>query len=215
MIEHSQGRTIRSGRIRRLHAWKGFLLTLAVASPAVAQSGAGDPRTLQTGLGLSLQTALVSFPALEANSGARLQFEFGFSTAEKVVANTFQDSFTVSLESAGGLQSFIVTGDASGASWAPATPGGLTLDSAAIQRSSLDFPSLPSTPGPGTAYSVSLPIPPQFVAQPLTVRFDLFDNQDSLGSLAYYRSVEMVPEPEVALLMAVASGLWLVGRRRR
>ena len=57
-------------------------------------------------------------------------------------------------------------------------------------------------------------LPPSWVNAPLTLNFDLFDNQDVLQSLGYYLLPSAIPEPSSSTLLLVALGLKWLQRRR-
>ena len=187
---------------------------LLFSAISLAGQGVAIPTVLRTGEGSSLVSKVVMLPP--AISGDLLQLEIGFATDEKFGPGQIFDSFTVSVQ---GRQAndilLLLTLDASGALFAP-QPSNVSLDPASISRALVPFPSLTPVLAAQTAYILSAPLPPELLGAPLQVFFDLFDNQDQVGSLGYFRSVSVIPEPPAGLLVAFAAILQLgITRCRR
>ena len=145
-----------------------------------------------------------------------LYFDFGFFTEETQTPNDFLDSFTVTIQDATNLTAVLVTVDASGTVWAPATPGGVVLSEADVARAAISPPSLQPVFLPGVAFSVSVRLPVQFAGPTLTVYFDLFDNLNEKMSTGWYRNprIGSIPEPHPGWLWALGLGLFWVTRRK-
>ena len=147
-----------------------------------------------------------------------LEFDFGFASAESPSPGAFLDSFTVSLQDLNQTSTAILfTEDPSGLVLAPASPGTLVLNPALMNLNAIAYPSLqPVVPNP-TAFHLSMPVPQEFVGNPVNVFFDLFNNQDALASQAWVDNVQIstIPEPPVSMLLLLSGCiLWKFSRRK-
>jgi len=177
---------------------------LSVVGAAPGQ-GTFGPVIMRTGSGQVLLTTTVPYNAGQPSSGV-LAFSFGFATQEQTQPSQFADSFTVSISGPGGT-AYLVTVDANAIVWAPAVPGAIPLTETAIQRQSVPF-GVPSEGLPALAsYEVDYSLPAAWQGSPLTLNFDLFDNQNQLRSLAYF-DVTQVPEPSSVALLLTGLVLW-------
>ena len=174
---------------------------LLVAGAARGQ-GTLAPVIMRTGSGRELVTTTLSYVNASGQSASDvLAFSFGFATQEQSQVGQFADSFTVSISGPGGT-AYLVTADASGVLWAPAVPGAIPLTESAIQRQFVPFEVPSEGLSEAASYQVDYSLPPAWQNSPLTLNFDLFDNQDPQHSLAYF-DVTPVPEPSsVAILLA-------------
>jgi hypothetical protein len=198
-------------RRRRQFFLAGVAGTVLVGSIAEAQESFAF---VQTGEGASVTSLLSS---VSIGDERALTFSFGFGTEEFVVGGLFYDSATVTLQTADGSPStaILATVDSTGVSWAPASPGTVELDGSAIVPASIEFPSsLPLFPIQNSFF-VTVQIPSEFKNQNVNLFLDLFDNGNSLKSLAWLGSVQTVPEPGTAALVLTATGMWCLGRLKR
>src|SRR6185295_584922 len=122
---------------------------------------------------------------------------FGFATEEEVIPGVFLDSVTASLQAVNDASQTVIlfTVDRSGPNWAPLSPGSLFIDPDSIQRQSAAFPNLQPQLPHQLAYQVTVAIPVVLQNRPLNLYLDLFDNQNSLRSLAFVGPFAPVPEP--------------------
>jgi hypothetical protein len=172
---------------------------------------------LRTGPGAP-STATVFRSGLIATSNSFfLQFQFGFATEEEVAPNVFLDSITATFQASNDSPAtlLVLTVDRSGAYWAPSATGALFLDPNSIQRQTIAFPALEPGLLNQVAYQVTVPIPESLQNRSLNFYFDLFDNQNSLRSLAWVGDVTAVPEPGWVALSLCGVVCWLFVRRRR
>jgi hypothetical protein len=126
-----------------------------------------------------------------------------------------QDSLTLTFQDASSRLTFVLlTMDASGVTWMPATPGGVTIDPAQLTWEPIPFPGF-ATPAPDTysAYHVSTVLPESFAGLSPVLYVDLFDNQDGLGSVGWVQTTP-VPEPESVLVTALGMSVLLLCRLR-
>lgn len=190
----------------RMTLWKsiisvGLVLAWGLAVGALAQPGVGiqqegDYAVFRTGAGEPLLTTNIAVEILEGVLGPRLEFEVGFSTSEFPVSGNFLDSFSITLQSQdAALTALLGTFDAAAVVWAPANPGGLVLDENTIELVAVPFPALLPEHALRYSFAVSLAVPSPFFGLTAWVFFDLFDNQDSLASMAYARNVRVESVP--------------------
>ena len=187
---------------------------LSLLSPWVVRGqGSSQPVIMHTGSGSVLSTLTATYNST-ANlpGGSNLAIDFGFATAEQPLPGIFADSFTISISGPDGT-GYLVTVDANGTQWTPLVPGGLTVADASLQRQSSPF----LVPNEGltslTSYVLDYSLPANWLGVPLTINFDLFDNQNSLRSLAYF--AVPVPEPSIAALLLLSLVVWRFRERFR
>jgi hypothetical protein len=192
-----------------------FVLLLALVLSASALLAQGTLDVVRTGDAGSL-TILRSGLIADSQSPF-LRFQFGFATEEQIVPDVFLDSITASLQVVGDPSATLVlfTVDRSGANWAPFSPGAIPLHPNSIQRQVTAFPSLQPQLDQREAYEVTVAIPPVLQDRPMNFYFDLFDNQNSLRSLAWLGDVTAVPEPGWAALSLCGLVCWWFVRGRR
>lgn len=159
---------------------------------------------MRTGAGVPLQTQSVPFNSGEISMSPVLPLYFGFATLETPRPGLFADSFTVSVQSSAGIV-YLLTADVNGVQWAPLVPGALVISEASIQRASTEFAVPTEGLTPVAAYQVNYALPAAWETLPLTVNFDLFENQNTESSLAYFT---VIPEPSPTLLVGLAVALW-------
>jgi hypothetical protein len=178
---------------------------LSLAATAQGQ-GTFAPVILRTGSGSVLLTNTLP----EQPGASVLAFSFGFATQEQPQPGQFADSFTISITGPSGT-AYLVNADANGIVWAPLVPGAISLTESAVQRQIVPF----GIPGEGLttvgAYQVDYSLPATWQSSPLNLNFDLFDNQNSLRSLAYI-DVMSVPEPSSVAILVAALVLWTLAR---
>lgn len=181
-----------------------LLAAFGLAAPVGLAQGSLDPVLLMTGAGtpLTSQNLPLNFPTVTEDF---IRFEFGFATNERFGPGQTFDSFTVSVKSPSDVRSLVVvTVDAAGNVFAPPSPGNIPVNADSIQRVTVAFPSLEPVFAMQTAHIVSVQLPKELLGKPLEAVFDLFDNQDAVMSLGYFRSVILVvPEPRTWLLLLV------------
>jgi hypothetical protein len=181
-----------------------FILSLAAAagieSSVLAQTGSVDPDTvtvLKTGNGQPLATFSQILSAGSLGQTPILRFSFGFSTAEAISPNAFLDSVSLTVQNGSSQSAIFFTADASGVQWAPVTPGNVLLNAANWNVTPITFPGLQPDYPTEFAYSVTAALPSAFQGQELNFYFDLFDNQNPQGSLAWITPITVVPEPGI------------------
>jgi hypothetical protein len=189
------------------------LSLLLSASPVSAQN---TLTAMNTGSGQPLLSEVRSLFVDGLLFKPRLLFNLGFASNETLAFGTFLDSFTVTIQDPNqALTAVYLTLDIAGTRVAPATPGTLFIDPATISTDPLAYPNLSPVLFDQRAFAVSASIPEQFVGGQVNVYFDLFDNQNSIASQAWFSNlrVESVPEPQVLSLLLLAGGvMW--GLRR-
>lgn len=177
-----------------MFAW-GFAVGV-LARPVSGFQQEGDYAVFRTGTGEPLLTTNIAVEILEGTLGPRLEFEVGFSTSEFPVSGKFLDSFSITLQSQDAAFTVLLgTFDAAAVVWAPPNPGGLVLDENALELVAVPFPALLPEHALRYSFAVSLAVPSPFFGLTAWVFFDLFDNQDSLASMAYARNVRVEPLP--------------------
>jgi len=195
----------------------GGVLALLLSAHLV--SAQGTLTVFNTGGGQPLVSEVRPLFVDAALVQPRLQFNFGFATDETFVPDTFLDSFTVTIQDANQLFTFVyLTTDASGTILAPPTPGTLVIDPATINTDALAYPSLQPVLVNQRAYSVSAPIPAQFLGASINVYFDFFDNLNPQASQAWFSDprATAVPEPQAwTLLLLAGLSCWSLNRLKR
>ncbi len=185
-----------------------MVAAFGLAAPAGFAQGTLDPVVLRTGAGAPLvsQSVPLNLPPAAEDF---IRFEFGFATNERFGPGQTFDSFTVSVKFQSDVRALVVvTVDAGGNVIAPPSPGNIPANANSIQREAVAFPSLEPVFTLQTAQIVSLPLPKELLGKPLEVVFDLFDNQDAVMSLGYFRNVTLiVPEPATGSLLLLAGVL--------
>jgi hypothetical protein len=176
----------------------------------LAQSSRTDAQTfvLETGGGESLVTKFQMIEGVtEPNS--LLHFDVGLATAEELSSGSFFDSVTLSLEGTSpAATTAFTTLDRTGVLWAPSVPGGISLDPNSLTWTEIPFPDVATSLTYRRAYSVTAPIPTEFLGQTLMFRIDLFDNMNGLESVAFVNELSVVPEPSA---IGLATALILLG----
>jgi hypothetical protein len=178
-----------------------------VSIPARAQ---GTLTVLQTGGGQPLVTSQQTVD-IGTNGGAVITFNFGFVTSEVPAPGVVLDSFSVSVQDQMSDLALLLTADASGVTWAPYSPGAAPITDSQIIRQAITPPSDSPVLGQGLAYFVQFPVPAQFMGDPLTVYFDLYDNLSGASSLGWYEGLSVVtPVPEPRTVLMAGLGLILI-----
>jgi len=138
-----------------------------------------------------------------------LRFDFGFATSEPDLPNTFFDSFSVTLQrNDQSATTLLLTADRTGVQWTPTNPGGLTIEPASVQHTNVSFPDLNPAHLLRFAYSVTFVLPTLLSGGPLMLFFDLFDNLNQAGSLAFTSNARVetaTPTVPVKLFSAPAA----------
>jgi hypothetical protein len=144
-----------------------------------------------------------------------VSFDFGFTTIEEVLAASFLDSATLTLQGTSPSATTIIgTIDRTGILWTPTVPGGLTLEPSAVSWIEIDFPDLSLELPHRKAYSAVVEVPQELQGQDLRFIIDLFDNQNGVKSIADVSAPTVVPEPGTLALAAVAIGFLFAFTRR-
>lgn len=189
----------------------------AILATAAASSLCLADGILETGGGTSLASGSQSLsPA--SGSGApffRLEFEFGFTSDDRLQPSSFADSFTVSLENPLGQRMYLLSSDAAGTLWAPFVPGAIPVAGSDLEIHSVAFHAGIPTRTLTYAYRIDVAVPPEWQHQPLVLRYDLFDNRDDRQTTAYVGGAALVPEPEISLLAAATLAIVAAGLARR
>jgi hypothetical protein len=186
-------------RFRSVRFCLFLLLVAATGTPGslLGQGASLDTNSitvLQTGSGQPLSTFSQTISASGAGTSPMLHFSFGFSTDETSAPSTFLDSASLTLQNAQNDSAIFFTVDLNGVNWAPATPGNIQLNPAGWTLTPITFPGLLPNQQTKFAYEVTAPLPAAFLGQELNFHFDLFDNQNALGSMAWITPIA-VPEP--------------------
>jgi len=185
----------------------------AAIQVSAAQSGItieGPLTVFRTGTNEPLLSLALPFGSMPTNSF--LHFDFGFSTDELDLPDTFFDSFSATLQrNDQSATALLLTADRTGVQWAPSTPGGLSIDPSDVQRSVTIFPNLNPALPLMFSYAVTFALPLALTGGPLTLFFDLFDNLNQFASLAYVSGVRIetgvAPRPRLHSA-AVADGIY-------
>lgn len=175
--------------------------------------GGGDVVVLATEAGEAIQreTRLLG----SWTDGAPvLEFDLGFGTNESWAPGAFSDSFTIGVQTAQGEQVFVLTADASGFTWAPAFPDGLSLDEADIVRELVPFGAPGESLAQASAYHARVELPASWSGEEVSVWFELFDNGNDIRSVAYFSNLKLVPEPRAAALLALGGAALFFIRRK-
>lgn len=188
---------------------------LGMALGLVAPGAQAQSLVLNTGQGEPLVTGSRSLPPWDPVQTPRIALDVAFGTYEQSGPGRLQDSLTLTFQDASsGLTFVLLTMDASGVTWMPATPGGVTIDPAQLTWEVIPFPSLASTvPDTRSAYHVSTVLPESFAGISPVLYADLFDNQDAFGSVGWVQTVA-VPEPESVFVTALGICVLLLRRLR-
>jgi hypothetical protein len=167
----------------------------------------GSFTVLNTGGGQALVTGSGNLN-IDGNIGqAQLQFNFGFASQESASAGTIHDSLTISMQSSDGLLTTVfLTIDPNGLLLSPPSTGTLQVNPAQMSLTPTAYPSLqPSLPNQ-TSYLFSAPLPSAYLGKNVTVYFDLFNNQDSQASQAWFNNLAVVPVPEPPAYVLILTG---------
>jgi hypothetical protein len=189
---------------------------LAICASVALPLGAAEAPEIVLETGGS-EAIVSAFRDLEPIEQAKrwVSFDFGFATIEEVLAGSFMDSATLTLQgSSPSATTIIGTLDRSGILWTPTTPGGVTLDPGAVSWTEIDFPDLSLELPHRKAYSAIVEIPTELQGQDLRFIIDLFDNQNGVKSVAYVSAPTVAPEP-ATMALAAAGLVILFGFKRR
>jgi hypothetical protein len=144
----------------------------------------------------------LSVPAREL--APRLEFTFGFTTAEPFGLQTFFDSFSAAIENADStVAALLLTVDREQTLWAPARTGGLLVRLLDLMYGEVMFADLAPEFDLKWAYTVSYALPPELVGQPATLLFELFDSGNEFESMAYVTGVQLSSLPVLQCAAAV------------
>ena len=146
-----------------------------------------------------------------------LQLKLGFGTDEVFGPGTIFDSFSLTLQTADLAKTWVLaTFDAGGVVWAPVTPGAEALPESSLSHTTINAPSLLPDFSFAQAYALEIALPVDALGQPLNLYYDLYNNQNAVGSQGWFTDVIIVPEPGVLSLGLLGLGvLWFLHRRRR
>lgn len=188
-------------QIVRLTAEKALALTLAVAiglSPFCARAYdwiyPGSGGFLFTGGGSSFATTNFALSVNPAWANCRLQLGFGFATDETNAISSFQDSFSITLQTQDYLSTLLLqTADVNGVTWAPENPGGLEVSPDLVLREALQPTDAVAGYDMAFSFAVSLVLPSAFVGTTSMLYLDLFDNGNALNSVGWLSYARLVP----------------------
>jgi hypothetical protein len=167
---------------------------------------------VRTGTGSPLVTESQTIFVPASDNGAWIRLAVGFATDETVAPNTVFDSATLTLQYGSATPTAIIfTADCNGWFWSP-SGGTIAIAPNSIDRSSILFPDLTPTYAQQTAWLLTVPVPFSMTGQTLNLHLDLFDNQNSFGSLAWMGPATVIPEPSIFALSAIVAAFVL--RRR-
>jgi hypothetical protein len=187
-----------------LFLWAGPLGTTH-ALAAEAEASASELILLRTGSGPAFVSINVPLVIPLTTPLPLLEFDFGFATDEPEALGRFLDSASVTLQTTDQTATALVlAADASGISWAPPNPGGLTLNGDLITRVIAPFVQITTRLAREIAYSISWPVPLEFAGRAATLYLDLLENLDAVGSLAYLRSVHVRPGAMTNIVRGIA-----------
>jgi hypothetical protein len=172
----------------------------------------GEYTVFRTGGDEALLTLELSLAVPAWDRAPRLVFEFGFGTAEPEDPETFFDSFSVTLRNADrGATALLLTGDRYGVAWAPVTTAGLVVSLDDLRWEEEVFPDLAPAYEFRSAYAVSYTLPEVLAGGAADLYFDLFDNLNAFGSLAYVRNVRLESMPPLDAAVALESAVRVKG----
>jgi hypothetical protein len=127
-------------------------------------------------------------------ANCRLQFGFGFATAETNALSAFLDAYSITLQTQDAQSTLLLqTADVNGVAWAPDNPGGLQVSPDLLLREALPTGGITSGYDKAWAFAVSLVLPSAFVGTTSTLYLDLFDNLNTLGSVGWLTYARLVP----------------------
>lgn len=175
-------------------AWLRFLVAAVVAGWVGAARAAETEAWLRTGAGEPLVSTNWSLAIDPAWESIGLRLGFGFATREADLPGSFLDSFTIALRGADpSVGAVLLTADATGVAWAPATPGGTEIAAGSIQRQAVEAPPEMAGEPVRFAYWIFLTLPEAFEGETASIYLSLFDNGDGLGSMGQLDHVDLVP----------------------
>jgi hypothetical protein len=179
-------------------------------------SAQGAIAVLNTGAGQSLTTEVRTVFVSSNLAQPRLEFDFGFATAESLSSGTFLDSFTVTIQDLNQQSTAVyLTADASGTVLAPPTPGTVVISASTISTIGRLYPSLQPPLPNQSAFHVSALIPVPFRGGDMNVFFDLFDNLNPQASQGWFSDPEVAAVPEPQTWSLVLLGLGIVWELKR
>ncbi len=194
-------------RAARLYAGLLFVASVCSAQITTLQTGGSGPSITGTE-----QLTIGTGP-----SPAPLDLKAGFATDEAPRPGLFPDSFTITLQDfgqSGQTNTFVIsTIDLYGALPNPSSPPGITAAPGEIVMTPISDPSEVLGYAQKFSFDVRFLPPPQFAGENAVLYFDLFDNQQAPGSIAWFTTVSAVPEPGVVSLIILAAALCFCWRR--
>jgi len=195
--------------LRRLGA---LMLCGAVLLSDVSRASAQGTIVLHIGTGSPLVTGSQTLFVPVSPDAPWIRIAIGFATDETVTPNTFFDSATLTLQNdSSSLAAILFTADCSGWYWSPAG-GTVAIDPNTIDRSGIPFPYLTPIYAQQTAWLLNIPVPISMTGQTLNLHLDLFDNQNTIGSLAWMGPATVIPEPSIFAFAAIIAAFAM--RRR-
>lgn len=161
-----------------------------------------------TGVGVVLDRQVLGVEGVGAGSGAALRIDIEFATAERVLPGEVIDSFTLTLRNASGSSLIpLVSVDAFGPAWLPASPGAPALVPQAWLQSELK-----ANPREGyflnTRWTAVFELPPSCLSQPLQLVASLFDNLDSQPSVAFIHDARVVSSLTLPIVLESSASLF-------
>ena len=205
LLESLPAPLIQSSFSRR-HTARLYVVVLFVASVCSAQM-----TTLQTGGSSPSITGTEQLTIGTGRSPATIDLNAGFATDEGPRPGLFPDSFTITLQDfgqSGQTNTFVIsTIDLYGALPNPSSPPGITAAPGEIAIAPISDPNEVLGYAQRFSFDVRFSPPAQFAGEDAVLYFDLFDNQQAPGSIAWFTPVSAVPEPGVLKFLALALAL--------
>ena len=198
------------------HRWGQIIgvsiLSIALSCSAQTLSTEGPFTVVRSGTNEPLLSFSFSFDVPPTNSDPILSFVFGFSSDEPENSQTFYDSFSATLQQTNqSATALLFTADRTGAQWAPANPGGLTINSGALTYHPIAFPALSPSNVVQFAYLASFVLPSELADGLLTVFFDFFNTMSSTSALAFVSNVQIATSPIASVALGLQSSASVTG----
>ena len=197
----------------RIGGWISLLILSGSCLSAVAQGTLQI--ALKTGDAGRVQQRIVDLGRSSSDAASRVEFKFGFASAEPIGPGFVMDSFSVGLlDAQSGLSAVVLLMDVNGLFIAPRTEGTVFLERIRINIASIPTPPLQPELTHRQSFRLSMPIPEELQGRPLLLLATLYDNQDDGSSLAWVDDLVVVPEPPLWGLLGLLLLLCRLGSGR-